>query len=73
MLAEHLLKTKKQLKKIKKTKDSKYTYQNELDKACFQHNMANEEFKYLHRRTVADKLLLDKMFNIAKNLKYEGY
>ena len=29
--------------------------QNELDKACFQHNMAYGDFKDLNRRTVADK------------------
>ena len=24
---------------FQKTRDSRYTYQNQLDKACFQHNM----------------------------------
>ena len=30
-------------------------------------------FKYLARRTVLDKVLTNKAFNIAKNPKYDGY
>ena len=57
------------IKKIKETRDSRYIYQNELDKACFQHDMASGDFKDLTRRTTADKILRDKAFNIAKNPK----
>ena len=35
--------------------------------------MAYEEFKNLTRRTMSDKILRDKAFNIAKNPKYNGY
>ena len=35
--------------------------------------MAYEDFKDLTRRTASDKILRDKAFNIAKNLKYDGY
>ena len=59
------------IKKIKETRDSRYIYQNELDKACFQHDMAYRDFKHLKRRTAADKVFLGKAFNIAKNSKYE--
>ena len=61
------------LKKFKETGDSKYIYQNELDKACFQHDMAYGDFKDLLRRIAADKVLRDKAFNIAKNPKYHRY
>ena len=44
-----------------------------LDKACFQHDMAYGDFKYLNGRTTSDKVLDDKSFNIIKNLKYDGY
>ena len=30
----------KRIKKIEETGDSRYIYQNELDKACFQHHVA---------------------------------
>ena len=61
------------LKKIKKAGDSQYLYQNERDKACFQQYMAYREFKDLTRRTVSDKILHDKAFNITKSPKYDGY
>ena len=35
--------------KFKETEDSRYNYQNELDKACFQHVVAYGDFKYLTR------------------------
>ena len=35
--------------------------------------MAYGDLKDLNIRTVADKVLRDKAFNIAKNPKYDGY
>ena len=66
-------KNKKRIQKFKETGDTKYIYKIELDKACFQHNMAYEDFKDLARRTTSDKVLRDKAFNIARDLKYDGY
>ena len=62
-------KNKERIKKFKETGDSRYIYRNELHKVCFQHDMAYGYFKDLARRTGADKVLRDKAFNIAKNLK----
>ena len=62
-------KNKERIQKFKPTGDSRYIYKNELDKACFQHG----DFKDLGKRTAADKVLRDKAFNIAKNLKYDRY
>ena len=53
--------------KIKRTGDLRYIYQNELDKVCFQHDMAYKDFKYLPKRRASDKVLREKTFNIAKN------
>ena len=66
-------KNKERIKKFKETGDSRYIYQNKLDKACFQHDMAYGDFKDLARRTASDKVLRDKAFNVAKNPKYDGY
>ena len=66
-------KNKERIQKFKETGDTKYIYRNELDKACFQHDMAYGDFKDLNRRTFADKVLHDKAFNIAKDIKYDGY
>ena len=71
MLADHLLKTMKEFKNLKK--DSRYIYQNKLDKPCFQHDMVYGDFKDLPRRRVSDRLLHDKAFNIARNSTYDGY
>ena len=35
--------------------------------------MAYGDFKDLTKRTASDKILRDKAFNIAKNLKYVGH
>ena len=56
-------KNKGRIQKIKKTGDSRYIYQNELDKA----------YKDLLRRTASDNVLRDRASNIAKNLKYDQY
>ena len=61
------------MQKFKQTVDSSYIYRNELDKACFQHDMAYGNFKDLNWRTAADNALRAKAFNIAKNIKYDEY
>ena len=66
-------KNKERIQKFKETGDTSYIYKNELDKACFQHDMAYGDFKYIVRRTASDNVLRDKKFNIAKNPKYDGY
>ena len=68
-----LTKNKEKIQKFKETGDTNYIYKNELDKACFQHDMAYGDFKDLKRRTASDKVLRDKAFNIAKNPKYDRY
>ena len=66
-------KNKERIQKFKETGDAKYIYKNELDKACFQHDMAYGDFKDLARRPASDKVLRGKAFNIAKNPKYDRY
>ena len=58
-------KDKERIQKFKETGDTSYIYKNELDKACFQHDMAYGDFKDLKGRTFSDKVLRDKAFNIA--------
>ena len=66
-------KTKERTQKFEETGDSRYIYQKELEKACFQHDMSYGDFKDLNRRTFADELLRDKAFNITKDPKYDGH
>ena len=66
-------KHKQRIQKFKETGDTKYIYKNELDKACFAHDAAYSDSKDLTKRTATEKVLRDKAFNIAKDLKYDGY
>ena len=66
-------KHKERIQKFNQTGDSRYIYKNELDKACFQHDMTYGDFKDLAKRTAANKIKKNKAFNIAKNPKYDGY
>ena len=50
-----------------------FIYRNELDKTCFQHDMAYGKLKKLSKRTQSDKVLKDKAFKVASDLKYDGY
>ena len=64
---------KERIKKFKQTGDTCYIYRNELDKACFQHDSAYADHKDLINRTKSDKVLRDKVYNIASNPEYNGY
>ena len=63
---------KQRIQKIMQTGDTSYIYRNELDKVCFQHDMAYGKYKDL-RQTQSDKVLKDKAFKVANNLKYDVY
>ena len=49
------------------TGDTNYIYKNDLGKACFQHDMAYGKYKDLERRKQSDKVLKNKVFEIANN------
>ena len=54
------------MQKFKETRDSKYMYQNELVKACYQHDMAYKDFKDLSLRTGSDNVLCNKHLILLK-------
>ena len=58
---------------FKEIGDSRYLYQNKVDKACFQHHAVYKDFKDMPRRTASNKLFPDKAFIIAKFPSYDGY
>ena len=64
---------KGRIEKFIKTGNTDFIYKNELDKACFQHDMAYGKSKDLVKRTQSDKVLRDKAFKIASDPKYDGY
>ena len=66
-------KHEQRIQKFKEIGDTNYIYKNKLDKACFVHDAAYSDTKDLTKRTVADKILKNKAFDIAKDLKHDGY
>ena len=64
---------KERIEKFMQTGNTDYIYRNELDKACFQHDMAYGKSKYLAKRNQSEKVLRDKTFTIASDPKYDGY
>ena len=65
-------KNKERIEKFMKTGNTDFIYKNDLDKACFQHDMAYGKYKDLNKRTQSDKVLRNKVFEIARNPKYDG-
>ena len=61
------------IQKFKVTGDTNYVFKNELDKACFIHDAAYSDSKDLTKRTIADKNLKNRAFDIPKDPKYDGY
>ena len=70
---EPFTKNRERIQKCKETGDTDYIYQNELDKTCFQLDMAYGDFKKLTRRTASSKVWRENAFDIATNLNYDGY
>ena len=66
-------KNKERTEKFIQTGNADFIYKNELDKACFQHDMTYGKSKDSVKRTQSDKVLKDKAFKIASNPKYDGY
>ena len=61
-------KNKERIEKFMKTGNTDFIYRNELDKSCFQHDMAYGKPKDLVERPQSDKV-----FQTANDPKYNGY
>ena len=66
-------KNKKRIKKFMQTGNTDFMCRNELDKACFQHDLTYHKSKDLVKRTQPDEVLKDKAFKIASDPNYDGY
>ena len=66
-------KNKERIEKFMQSGNTDFIYKNELDKACFQHDMAYGKSNDLVIETQSDKVLRDKAFKIARDTKYDGY
>ena len=76
MLVVHLLKTKKKLRSSRKLETHlnwKFIYKNDLDKACFQHDMFYGKYRDLTEKILSGNVLREKLFEIASNPRFDGY
>ena len=53
-------KNKEGIEKFMQAVNTNFIYKNELDKACFQYDMAYDKTKHLVKRTQSDKVLTGK-------------
>ena len=65
-------KHRERIQKFRKAGNSKHLYRNELDKACFAHEAAYSDSKDLNKRTISDRILKDRDYQIARNFGYDG-
>ena len=70
---EHSLNIVKRTQKFREASNLKHLYRNELVKACFAHDAAYFEIKDLAKRTISDKILKIRAYEIAINHKYDGH
>ena len=66
-------KNKEGIEKIMQTGNTDYICRNDLDRACFQYDMAYGKYKGLTKGTQPDKVFKGKAFEILSNSKYDGY
>ena len=66
-------KHRERIKIFRETGNLKHIYKNELSKACFAHCVAYSDSKDLTKRSIPDKSLKEKAYEIAINRKYDGY
>ena len=62
-----LTRNKQRIEMFMQTGNTDFIYRDELDKACFQHDMAYRKSKEIEKRTQSDKVLRDKAFKIASD------
>ena len=56
------------IQKLRETGNLKHLYRNEIDNPCFSHNAAYSDSKDFAKRTISDKILKDKAYEIARKL-----
>ena len=64
---EPFTKNKQRIQKFMQTGYTNYIYNNELDKACFQHGMAYGKCKDLEKRRQSNKVLKTKLLQLQTN------
>ena len=61
------------IQKIRETDNLRHLYRKKLEKPCIAHDAAYSDSKDLGKRTISDKILKDRAYDIARNCGYDGY
>ena len=61
------------IQKFRETVNLKHLYRNELNEACFAHDAVYSDNNDLAKKTISDKILKDRAYEIARNCGYDGY
>ena len=61
------------IKKFREKRNLKHLYRNELNKSCFAHAAEYSDGKDLAKRTISDKILKNRAYEIAGNRGYDGH
>ena len=64
---------KERIEKFIQTGNTDFIYRNELDKACFHHDMDHDKSKDWAKRTQSGNVLRDKAFKFASDPKHDGH
>ena len=72
MHVEPFTKHRERIQKCREIGNSKYLYRNILDQVCFPHDAAYSDSNDLAKKTISDKILKDKDYEIARNRKYDN-
>ena len=59
--------------RFRETGNLKHLYRNELDKACFADDATYSDSRDIAKRTISDKILKHRSYEIARNRKYDRY
>ena len=72
-LRERNLEKNFNFQEFRETGHLKHLYRNELGKACFAHDAAYSDSKDLAKRTISDKILKVRTYEIARDCKHDRY
>ena len=64
---------KERIKEFKRTVNTRYVYRNELDKACFKHDVTYAKYTDVENRLIAGDKSQNSGYDIAINREYDGY
>ena len=66
-------KHRERIQEFRQTANLKHLYRNELGKACFAHDTTYSDSKDLAKITISDKILEERIYEIARNRAYDEY